>query len=166
MNGLVDTKHSALLDPGMIAAIPGQQDRDVALSFKFNADSSRVFYALSIPEYIEAWLQAPDTDELRLVFNQVGEETFRIDLYRGPSLQASIDGSCWVVGSNQVRYMWKTTSPMGTTETLVDMKLLCGSGGCVLALKHSGFRDQVESARCSRMWHQSLKRLGRIMEKN
>ena len=166
MNGLVDTKHSALLDPGMIAAIPGQQDRDVALSFKFNADSSRVFYALSIPEYIEAWLQAPDTDELRFVFNQVGEDTFRIDLYRGPSLQASIDGSCWVVGTNQVRYIWKTTSPMGTTETLVDMKLLSSSGGCVLALKHSGFRDQAESARCSRMWHQSLGRLGRIMEKN
>ena len=166
MNGLVDTKHNALLDPGMIAAIPGQQDRDVALSFKFNADSSRVFYALSIPEYIEAWLQAPDTDELRFVFNQVGEDTFRIDLYRGPSLQASIDGSCWVVGSNQVRYIWKTTSPLGTAETLVDMKLLSGSGGCVLALKHSGFRDQAESARCSRMWHQSLDRLGRIMEKN
>jgi len=166
VNGLVTTKHSALLDPGMIAAIPGQHDRDVALSFKFNADSSRVFYALSIPEYIEAWLQAPDTDELRFVFNQVGEETFRIDLYRGPSLQASIDGSCWVVGANQVRYMWKTTSPMGTTETMVDMKLLSGSGGCVLALKHSGFRDQAESSRCSRMWHQSLERLGRIMEKN
>lgn len=166
MNGLVNTKHSALLDPGMIAAIPGQHDRDVALSFKFNADSSRVFYALSIPEYIEAWLQAPDTDELRFVFNQVGEETFCIDLYCGPSLQASIYGSCWVVGTNQVRYIWKTTSPMGVSETLVDMKLLSGSGGCVLALKHSGFRDQAESARCSRMWHQSLERLSRIMEKN
>jgi uncharacterized protein YndB with AHSA1/START domain len=169
MNGLVDTKHSPLLDAGrvdagMIAAIPGQHERDVALSFKFNADSSRVFYALSIPEYIEAWLHAPD--ELRFVFNQVGDETFRIDLYRGPSPQASIDGSCWVVGTNQVRYIWKTTSPMGTAETLVDMKLLSGSGGCVLALKHSGFRDQAESARCFRMWHQSLERLGRIMERN
>lgn len=165
MNGLAGTKHSTLLDPGMIAAIPGQHDRDVALSFKFNADSSRVFYALSIPEYIEAWLRAPDTEELRFVFNQVAEDTFSIDLYRGQSLQASIDSTCWVVGSNQVRYIWKTTSPMGTTETMVDMKLLSGSGGCVLALKHSGFRDQAESARCSRMWHRSLERLCRLMEK-
>ena len=170
MNGLTDTKHNTQIDPGldprMIAALPGQHERDVALSFQFKADSSRVFYALSIPEYIEAWLQAPDTDDLRFVFNQVAEETFRIDLYRGETLQASVDGSCWVVGSNQVRYIWKTTSLIDTTETLVDMKLLPGSGGCVLALKHSGFRDPAESARCRRMWQQSLERLCRLMEKN
>jgi uncharacterized protein YndB with AHSA1/START domain len=154
------------LDPGRIARIPAHQERDVALSFRFNADSSRVFYALSIPEYIEAWLQAPDTDDLRFVFNQIAEETFRIDLYRGETLQASVDASCWVVGANQVRYIWKTTSLIDTTETLVDMKLLAGSGGCVLALKHSGFNDPAESARCHRMWQQSLERLCRLMEKN
>jgi uncharacterized protein YndB with AHSA1/START domain len=180
VTGLPDTKQNTALnpgldrgaldpgalDPGSIARIPAHQERDVALSFQFNADSSRVFYALSIPEYIEAWLQAPDTDDLRFVFNQIADETFRIDLYRGETLQASIVASCWVVGANQVRYIWKTTSPIDTTETLVDMKLLAGSGGCVLALKHSGFNDPAESARCRRMWQQSLERLCRLMEKN
>jgi uncharacterized protein YndB with AHSA1/START domain len=170
VNGLTDTKQNTRidlgLDSGMIAKIPAQYERDVALSFQFKADSSRVFYALSIPEYIEAWLQAPDTEELRFVFNQVAEETFRIDLYHGETRQASVDGSCWVVGSNQVRYIWKTTSLIDTTETLVDMKLLPGSGGCVLALKHSGFNDPEESARCRRMWQQSLQRLCRLVEKN
>ena len=152
--------------PGTMAMMPDAYSKDIVLSFKIEADSSRVLYALSIPEYIEAWLQAPDTDDLRFVFNQIAEETFRIDLYRGETLQARVDGSCWVVGTNQVRYVWKTTSPIGTTETLVDMKLLCGAAGCVLALKHSGFQDPEESARCSRMWHQSLERLCRLMEKN
>jgi uncharacterized protein YndB with AHSA1/START domain len=175
VNALTGTKHDTSIDPaldpgalnpGMIARIPGRHERDVALSFQFKADSSRVFYALSLPEYIEAWLQAPDTDDLRLVFNQIAEETFRIDLYRGETLHARVDGSCWVVGANQVRYIWKTTSPFDTTETLVDMKLLSGSGGCVLALKHSGFNDPQESARCRRMWQESLERLCRLMEKN
>jgi uncharacterized protein YndB with AHSA1/START domain len=170
VNGLTNTKQNVQidlgLDSGMIAKFPAQHERDVALSFQFKADSSRVFYALSIPEYIEAWLQAPDTEELRFVFNQVAEETFRIDLYRGETRQASVDGSCWVVGSNQVRYIWRTTSLIDTTETLVDMKLLPGSGGCVLALKHSGFNDPAESARCRRMWQQSLQRLCRLVEKN
>jgi uncharacterized protein YndB with AHSA1/START domain len=173
VDGLTGRKHNTHIDPantridtGMIAIHPGQHDRDVALSFQFTADSSRIFYALSLPEYIEAWLQASDTDDLRFVFNQIAEETFRIDLYRGETLQASVDASCWIVGSNQVRYTWKTTSPIGTTETLVDMKLLSGSGGCVLALKHSGFHDPAESARCRRMWQQSLERLCRLMEKN
>ena len=169
MNGLTATKPSTRidprLDPGMIATTSSQHERDVALSFQFKADSSRVFYALSIPEYIEAWLQAPDT-EGRFVFNQIEEETFCIDLYRGETLQATVDGSCWVVGSNQVRYIWRTTSLLDTTETLVDMKLLSGSGGCVLALRHSGFNDPAESARCRRMWQQSLQRLCRLVEKN
>jgi uncharacterized protein YndB with AHSA1/START domain len=151
------------IDPGMIAMLPGQQERDVALSFQFNARSSRVFYALSIPEYIEAWLQAPDTEDLRFVFNQVAEETFRIDIYRGITLHSTVDGSCWVVGANQVRYLWKMTSLMDTRETVVDMKLLCSSGGCVLALKHSGLKDPAESARYRRMWQQSLERLSRLM---
>jgi uncharacterized protein YndB with AHSA1/START domain len=170
VKGLTDTKPNTQIDPGldlgMMAMIPGQHERDVALSFQFKAARSRVFYALSIPEYIEAWLQAPDTDDLRFVFGQVAEETFHIDLYRGETLQASIDGSCWAVGENQVRYIWKTTSPIATNETRVDMKLLRGPGGCVLALKHSGFQDLVESARCRRMWQQSLERLCRLMEKN
>jgi len=166
VNGLINTKSNTAIDPAMMAMIPGQHERDVALSFQFKADSSRVFYALSIPEYIEAWLQAPDTDDLRFVFNQIAEETFHIDLYHGETLQAGVDGSCWVVGENQVRYIWKTTSPMGAAETLVDMKLLRGPGGCVLALKHSGLQDAAESARSRRMWQQSLERLCRLMEKN
>jgi uncharacterized protein YndB with AHSA1/START domain len=168
----IDPRMNPKIDPGMVPTVPSQRERDVALSFQFKADRSRVFYALSIPEYIEAWLQAPnrdediDTDDLRFVFNQVAEETFRIDRYRGTTLHSSIDGSCWVVGENQVRYLWKTTSLMGTSETLVDMKLLSSLGGCVLALKHSGFNDPAESARCRRMWQQSLERLCRLMEKN
>jgi uncharacterized protein YndB with AHSA1/START domain len=174
VNELTGTRHSqhidsgldpGALDPRMIARISSRHEKEVALSFQFKADRSRVFYALSLPEYIEAWLRAPDTDDLSFVFNQVGGETFRIDLYRGQTLQASVDGSCWVVGANQVRYIWKITTVLDTTETLVDMKLLSGSGGCVLALKHSGFNDPTESARCRRMWEQSLECLGRLMEK-
>jgi hypothetical protein len=166
VNGLTGTKQNTLIDPGMMVMTTGQHEKDVILSFRFKADSSRLLYALSIPEYIEIWLQAPEAEDLRSVFNLVAQETFRLDLYRGDTLLSSVDGSCQVMGQNQVRYIWKTTSLVGAAETLVDMKLLCGSEGCVLALKHSGFKDSIERAWCSRMWHQSLERLCRLMEKN
>lgn len=153
-------------NPGTKAMAPDVYARDVILSFKIEADSSRVLYALSIPEYIEAWLQTPDANELQLVFNPETQEAFRIDLYRAEALQASVHSSCRIVGANQVRYVWKTTSPVGTTETLVDMNLLCGSGECILGLKHSGFKDARESAWCGEMWHQSLNSLCRLMGKN
>jgi uncharacterized protein YndB with AHSA1/START domain len=166
VNGVSDTVRNTQNDPGMTVMMPHQHERDVALSFKIEAESSRVFYALSIPEYIEAWLQPPDTADTKFVFNLVGQETFRIDLYRAEALQSSVHCSCCVVGANQIRYIWKTTSPVNTTETLVDMHVLCASDGCVLGLKHSGFKDTVESAWCSRMWYQSLEKLCRLMRKH
>jgi hypothetical protein len=158
-------ERNTLKDSGMIATIPNRNVRGVSLSLKIEADSSRVFYALSIPEYIEAWLQTPDAEELQFVFNLVAAESFRIDLYRAGALQASVHGSCCVMNSNQVRYTWKRMSPFGTTETLVDMQLLGSPRGCILGLKHSGFKDAAESAWCRKMWHRSLESLCRLMEK-
>jgi hypothetical protein len=166
VNGLSGAKQNILIDPGMIAMIPSQYERDIALSFRFKSDSTRVLNALSIPEYIEVWLQPPDTGEQQFVFNLVARESLQIDLYRAEGYQASIYASCRVIGANQVSYTWTTTSPLGITETSVDMKLLCCSEGCVLALKHSGFKDAVESAWCRRMWHKSLENLCRLMDKN
>ena len=146
--------------------IPNQHKNDIALAFRVEADISRVLYALSMPEYIEAWLQAPDAEELQFIFNPTTHETLRIDLDRAEVIQASIHSTCRVVTANQVRYTWKTSSLTGTTETLVDMQLRGSSGGCILGLKHSGFKGTAEQAWCSKMWHQSLERLCRLMRKN
>jgi hypothetical protein len=164
--GMRLTEPNPLNNLGKKRTIPEQRDKDVALSFKIEAETSRVLYALSIPEYIEAWLQAPDIADLQFVFNLVAQETFRIDLYRADAFQASVHGSCCVVGTNQVRYVWQTTSTAGTIETLVDMQLLCASDGCILGLKHSGFKDTVEREWCCSMWYQSMEKLCRLMRKN
>jgi hypothetical protein len=151
---------------GPVMPIPNQSYRDIALSFKVQADSGRVLYALSIPEYIEAWLQIPDVSDFRFVFNPDTREAFRVDLYEKESLRACVHGTCRVVGENQVKYIWKTTSSARTTETLVNMRLKYSSAGCILRLKHSGFNDPAESAWCLKVWHQSLERLCRLMKKN
>lgn len=155
-----------LHESGRMAMIPRQHVRDVVLSLKIEADRNRVLNALSIPEYIEAWLQTPNSEELHFVFNPVKQEAFHIDLYRAEALRKSIDSTCHVVSANRVIYTWKTTSPVGTTETLVEMQLLCCSGGCILGLKHIGFKDTVESVWCWKMWQQSLERLSKLMGKN
>jgi uncharacterized protein YndB with AHSA1/START domain len=159
-------EQSVLRHPEMPGVVHGQQTRDIALAFRIEAASSRVMYALSMPEYIEAWLQAPATEGLKFFFNPITQDAFRIDLYRAETPQTSIYGSCRVVNINQVRYTWRTVSSAGTSETLVDMWLRDGSGGCILGLKHSGFSDAVDSAWCSRMWNQSLGRLSRLMKKH
>ena len=161
-----NVEQNILNSPGMMGLVENQRTNDVVLSYRIMAASSRVMYALSIPEYIEAWLQAPNPDPLQLVFNLEAEQAFRIDLYRAEELQTIIHSTCRVVSSNQVSYAWKTTSFLGAHETLVDIQLRYSSSGCILALKHTGFKDPRESAWCCKMWQQSLERLCRIMARN
>jgi hypothetical protein len=164
--GVNEMEQSLLNRPELLMMIPGQQDSNVALVFRIEAASSRVMYALSMPEYIEAWLQAPDTEGLHFLFNPVTQDAFRIDLYCAETLQTSIYSSCRVVSINQVRYIWKTAYSTGTAETVVDIRLRDSSGGCILGLKHSGFRDTIDSAWYFTMWNQSLQRLSRLMKKD
>jgi hypothetical protein len=166
VNGANEVEQTALKNLGIQTAIPSQHRSDIVLSFRIEADSSRVLYALSMPEYIEAWMQAPDAEELQFIFSPITQDTFRIDLYCAEVLQASIHSTCRVVSANQVRYLWNSTSRTGSTETLVDIQLRSGSGGCILGLKHNGFKSATELAWCSTMWNQSLERLCRIMRRN
>lgn len=159
-----DTQQNILTNPAVMALVSGR-DRDVVHSVRIQADRERVFYALSIPEYIEAWFRSPNEDGLRFVFHSVTEETFRIDLYRADTVQTRIHGLCSVLNLNQIRYAWKTTSMVAKTSTFVDLRLLAGPEGCTLGLKHSGFRDAVESGWYGQVWRRSLDTLCSLMEK-
>ena len=164
--GANEMEQSLLNNPEMLTMVPGRQARDVALAVRIEAASSRVMYALSMPEYVEAWLQAPDAEGLQFLFRPLTQDAFHIDLYRSEKIQTSIYSWCRVVSVNQVRYTWRTISSTVTTETRVDMSLRDSSGGCILGLKHSGFRNTMDSAWYLRMWNQSLGRLSRLMKKN
>jgi len=163
---MASTEQKILNSPRMTTGIQTQSASDVVLSYRIEAETSRVLYALSMPEYIEAWLQAPDDDTFRFAFDPETREGFRIDLYQGEVRQSSLYSACRVVSSNQVRYVWKTISPNSISDTLFDMQLSSSPGGCILGLKHSGFKDNVESTWCYKMWHRSLECLCKLMSRN
>lgn len=152
--------------PWLTTRIHAPSATDVILSYRIEVESSRVLYALGMPEYIEAWLQPPDADTFHFSFDPEAREILRIDLYRRNLLQSSVYNSCRVVSSNQVRYEWKTISPTSTSDTLVDMHLRSTPGGCTLSLKHGGFKNQEESVWSYKMWHRSLECLCKIMSRN
>lgn len=160
-----DTRPNILDNPRILALLVDRNDKNVALSSRICADRSRIFYAVSIPEYIEAWLRFPPEEGLRFVFEPMEEQTFRITLYRAEASIRSIHANCYIRNSSQIRYTWKTRFATGITNTVVDIKLLSVSGGCTLALAHSGFQDAADSAWHSKIWQLSLENLGRLMEK-
>jgi hypothetical protein len=132
------------------------------VSPRIDVDARRMLYALSIPEYIEAWLQAPDPDEM-LTFDFVAQQRFQMGFYRAEALRASIHGSARVVSRTGVHYMWKTISASGIAHTTVDLMILTRSDGCVVVLNHRGFCSLQERAWHCRMWERSLEKLRRIV---
>jgi hypothetical protein len=162
---MASTEQKILNTPWLTTGIQ-PQSADVILSYRIEAESSRVLYALSMPEYIEAWLQAPDADDFRFAFNPEARDGFRVDLYQNEVLQSSLYSSCRIVSSNQVRYVWKTISANSISDTVVDMHLRSSPGGCILSLKHSGFKENAESIWCYKMWHRSLECLCKLMSRN
>jgi len=143
------------------AAKPHHWDANV-VSPRIDVDARRMLYALSIPEYIEAWLEAPDADEM-LRFDFVADQRFNIAFYRAEALRASIHGSARVVRHTRVDYMWKTISANGITHTTVDLMILNRADGCVVVLNHKGFSSLEERAWHCRMWERSLEKLRRIV---
>jgi uncharacterized protein YndB with AHSA1/START domain len=163
---VIEIQQDALSQSRTMSTSQTRKKTAVSLSLRIAADRRRVIHALSIPEYMEAWLRAPDPGDLLFVFDPENHERFRICLYRAEGLHASIHGSSRVVDANRVTYIWKTTSRGRTTETLVEMQLAGGSRGCALRLKHSGLRDKAERAWHHSMWHRSLERLCRVIGAN
>jgi hypothetical protein len=53
---------------------------EVVVSIEIAADWSRVFHAITLPEYIEAWLQVPDPDRIECHSECKSLTRFRIDL--------------------------------------------------------------------------------------
>ena len=160
-----DAYLNTLSSPRTMGILTGRQEKDVTLSLRIEADRSRVFYALSIPEYIETWFQLPAQDELRCVFHEPTEQTFGIDLYRAEELQARVHGSCSTMSSSQIRYSWRIKAGARNTDTVADIQLLSALRGCTLTLKHRGFRDAIESEWYGKVWRQSFETLCRLMEK-
>jgi hypothetical protein len=157
-----DTQRQILSRFPVVTAIHTFAESEIVLSSPAEVDSRRMMHALSIPEYIEAWLRASDPEEL-FVFGAVTHERFHMDLYRAEARRASIHGSARVVSRNQVTYVWKTISATGIAHTAVDFRILEGHGRCIVDLKHSGFHNPADREWHRKMWVRSIDKLCSLM---
>jgi hypothetical protein len=140
-----------------------QAELDVVMSVEIGAESRRVLNALTIPEYMEAWLQMPDAEKLWCFADRRTPNSFHIDLCSVKAPRARIKGDCLRLDPDRIIYLWRNTCIASTGATMVDIHLKGGPGQCTINLKHGGFCNMEESLWHSRMWHRSLNKLGRLM---
>lgn len=160
--------HQSKLNPGFIVkTFLAQADRpslDVVASVEIEADTRRVLYALAMPEYMEAWLQLPDTDRIECHPDQLSFDRFRIDLFSLCQRRGCIYGSCLLSRPDKITYLWERDRSGNRANSVVEITLRGGCYRCILKLKHSGFSNSLETEWHSAMWNRSLVKLSNLMK--
>ena len=142
------------------------KSRNICLSALIEAEAQRVLYALTMPEYLEAWLVLPDVSRIECHSEQRSFDRFRIDLFYSDRPRESIHGSCYLSKPNMVTYLWGRERDGSGAKSLVEISLCRGDARRKLILRHIGLRDCEQRQWHKRMWAFSLEKLCRLLEGN
>jgi len=121
-----------------------------------------LFYALTLPEYLEAWLHMPETTAVRATLARRPDE-LRLDRYRFLQHVGSVLVRFHAVSENSIRLAWNHFARGKTSSTSVYVTLRGRRRNCTLDLIHSGFRSEEERHWYNTMWTRSLADLSGLM---
>ena len=137
---------------------------DVHTSVLIEAEYRRILYALTMPEYMEAWLRIPGADKIECRTEARSIHNFRISFSSTSKFPQTIYGSCFLSRPNTITYLWDRTRMGSIAKSIVKIQLRGGAKMCTLQLSHSGAcaKNQHDSYRM--MWKDSLNALRCLME--
>jgi hypothetical protein len=139
---------------------------DVCASVRIRADVRRILYALSMPEYMDAWLEMPGTERVECHSERWPFDRFRIDMFSPNAKLRCIYGSCLLSKPNRVTYLWSTSLEKSLSQSVVEIHILGGPNRrCALKLRHRGLTIEEDRKWYSTMWQRSLDKLRILMER-
>jgi hypothetical protein len=143
-----------------LAALPF----NILASVQIESEIARVLYALTVPEYLEAWLKFPKVERIECHAEQRSYHRFRIDLFSSETLKGRISASCFISMPNKIKYVFDRSQPGGGAESIAEMRLYSCYGIRLLGLRHTGIYSYEERTWYSAAWHYSLNRLNKLIE--
>jgi uncharacterized protein YndB with AHSA1/START domain len=141
-----------------------QASSDVRVSVSIQAEWYRIFNALAVPEYMDAWLTMSGIERLECRPEQGHADSFRIDFLIAGVPPKTVFGTCIRTRPDEISYLWEKTLSDSTARSLVKMRLRRGPRRCSLHLIHHDLWDQKECEWYSVMWQRSLDKLRMLME--
>lgn len=123
----------------------------VRTSAAFQVAPSRLFYALTIPEYIETWLTSPDSDEVRCTGNPASGEALSIELRYNRRTAASIFADYKSISAQDLSICWYVHSRSHTHVSQLRISIRIVRADALLRIRHSGFTNPGDWH-----WHQEL----------
>jgi uncharacterized protein YndB with AHSA1/START domain len=132
------------------------------MALSIGADVRRIFDALTVPEYQEAWICMPDQDSNCHLAAVRMDQSFRIDRYSNRGIDVSIVGCYRVCRRSKLHFTWQKNGPAHTPASLVQIRLHGDFGSSILHLLHSGLASTAEYIWHREMWEASLARLASL----
>jgi hypothetical protein len=165
---VLDTQCSSLLDateetwPSACGESAAQWS--IAMTTAVDADAVRIFHALTLPEYLEAWISMPGHAEDSAVIASPAENGYRLDQYAAGSLAVSITGSYLFCHHRKMRLSWRKSRKAAAFESLVDFRLRGNFGSTLLELRHTALGSADEYRWHQTLWSRSLDKLASLLK--
>lgn len=140
--------------------LPDEMSLAVSLSRRINADRQRLFQALTMSEFIEAWLCPPDatpgSTEVSTCFR-----SFQVSYREHYGVRNRFLCAYRVMRRSKVQFTWMSDAFPESASSLVTFRLQGDFARTTLHLTHSGL-SRRDHPWHSRLWEGSLDKLVRL----
>ncbi|MBS1806325.1 MAG: SRPBCC domain-containing protein [Acidobacteria bacterium] len=134
---------------------------EVSVQRSVNADRSRLFQALTLPEYIDAWFVAPGSVPGSTAV-AMGPDCFVVSYRLPDGGEQRFIGSYKVLRRGKVQFAWRRDSSFHDAgSSLVRIRLQGDFGRTTVQVTHVGL-DEREHAHYQMLWEASLERLASL----
>jgi hypothetical protein len=142
----------------------GLPPTQIAMSVTVNADTGRVLQALTVPEYLEAWISHPDCKSGCMVRASRIASSYRIDMVYNEMLDSSISGSFRMLQRDKLLLTWRRFGVCEEAQSVVNILLQGSEGSSLLELRHIGLPSRAEYEWHDKLWSASLRNLSQLFQ--
>ncbi len=129
------------------------------LEVRIRADIRRLFHALTVPEYLEAWISFPGDHSGCSTIASKNNEEFHVEHFCGEKQKFSIAGTYSVCRRHNLAFSWRIDGNLRMPMTNVDIRLRGDFENTWVILQQSGFASPSDCAWHRALWSTSLGRL-------
>jgi hypothetical protein len=156
-------KYAVRMVTGASSTFDAPTEWDVGFWIEIAAERRKVFSALSIPEYIETWMELADESKDNYWIHLGSDDLVCINV-TGTAPTVRIYRLKIQPRRNSLSFLWEVIEPPFAHSSKVEILIGGGRHRCNLRLRHSGLCDSRERELYSTIWRRSLDKLQGLLE--
>jgi uncharacterized protein YndB with AHSA1/START domain len=134
----------------------------LSLKVSIQADIRRLFHALTVPEYLEAWLSFPGERPGSSTLAARTDDRFAIEHYCHGRPSITISGNYRACRRRNVLFSWRVDGDICVPETEVEIRLRGDFENTILSLQHKGFTSRYDHSWHAILWSSSIRKLASL----